>query len=278
MKDRETALTVIVSIAYGGVHDDDLRQRLTGASVEDLRRALEALTAEEGALLRAMRRPLTVERLGRHPLGNLVLASAAAALDDYGRASIWLGEQLAIAGAVLPATIEPVRRVIETVEGDLPPRLRFVGSRLDSPGAAVAAIHHAQWALLAPGSLYRTVLSTAAVPDVAGALKSTPARVLWIANLEPDGHETSNMTAIDHLLALRAHGVRVDVVLHDPSATLEFDPAELAAYGVRSVSRALRSSRNPGLHDPQLLRSALAEAIFTGVPAAPAPGAHASRG
>jgi uncharacterized cofD-like protein len=264
-------LTVIVSIADDGEHGGDPSQPVSGTGVEQLRRSLEALSGE-GPLLRAIRRPLTIERLGRHPLGNLTLASAAAAFGDYSQASIWLGQQLGIDGAVLPATIEPTRhqiRVVDDVELSRSSRgcrrrvrkLQFVGDRTQSPDAAIAAINNAQWVLLAPGALYRSVLATAAVPDLSAALASTSARVVWIANLEPDPLEAPNLSAIDHFLALRAHGVRVDVVLHDESAALKFNPAELKAQGAESIARALRSPTDPALHDPEQLRLALSELL-----------------
>ena len=257
-------LTVIVSIAAAGDDGGDGRQRLTGP-VGDLRRSLEALSDEEGALLHAIRRPVTVDGVGRHPLGDLTLAAAADALGAYGRASMWLGEQLCIGGAVLPATVEPARRHIKAVEqpatgeasGGPAHRvrmLRFVGERTESPEAAIAAIRDAQWVLLTPGALYRSVLSTCAVPDLAAALRSTSARVVWIANLEPDPREAPNMTAIDHVNLLGLHGVCVDVVLHDPSATLTVDPAELARVGMESIPRPLRSATDPAAHDPERSR------------------------
>jgi uncharacterized cofD-like protein len=272
LRDEDSRLTAIVSIAYDGTDGGDDRHRLTSAAVEDLRRSLEALTGEEGALLRAIRRPLTIERLGRHQLGNLMIASVATAFGDYGRASTWLGEQLGVGGAVLPATVEPVQRQIELVEetptagspsdsGRKVSRLRFAGGRTESPDAAVAAIEHAQWALLAPGSPYRSMISTAGAPDLVRALRSTRARVLWIANLEPGSGEGAKMAAIDQLLALRSHGIRVDAVMHDPAATFTFDPAELTGYGVESVPRELRSTTDPGVHDPDRLRLALRRLI-----------------
>jgi len=219
-----------------------------------------------------MRRPLTIERLGRHPLGNLVIASAASAFDDYGRASAWFGEQLGIEGAVLPATTEAVQWDLEpfedtsdaNAEGDpaeRPCRLRLIGDRIDSPPAAIDAIERCHCALLAPGSLYRSVLSTAAVPDLAAALKTTQARVIWIANLEHDADERPSMTVMGYLMALRFNGVRVDAVLYDPSAALKFDAAELARHGVEAIPRALRSTREPRTHDPERLRSALGELV-----------------
>ena len=264
LRGQDTPLTVIASIAYEPDHGDEVRQRVTGASVEDLRRSLEALSVEEGALVRAIRRPLTFERLGRHPLGNLVIASTAAGFDDYGQASMWLGEQLGVGGWVLPATTEPVRREIEPVteavsggEERTYARLRLVADRVEAPDAAVRAIERAQCVILAPGSLYRSVLATAAVPELASALRRTDAPVVWVANLEPDSDEAANFSSMDYLLALRMHGVRVDVVLHDPSATLTFEPDELEVYGVRSMVRPLRARTDPGAHDPRLLGFAL---------------------
>jgi uncharacterized cofD-like protein len=186
---------------------------------------------------------------------------------------MWLGDQLGIQGAVLPATIEPTKHHIEEAALTPPPaeaadqprrpvrRLRFEDGRTDSPQPAVAAIRTAQWVVLAPGGLYRDILSTCAVPDLADALTRTAARVVWIANLEPDPREAPGFTAIDHVLALHAHGVRVDAVLHDPSAGLGFDASELEAIGVESVTRRLRSTSSRGTHDPERLRTALTELL-----------------
>lgn len=271
LRDEQGRLTAIVSVAYedeGG----DARLHLSGMAVDDMRRSLEALAADEGALVRAIRRSLTIDRVGRYQLGNLVIASVADVLGDYSRAGVWLGEQLGISGAVLTATAAPVLRQIPSAEGEpaaepslgwvhRPGRVRFIAGRVEAPGASIAAIKRAHWVLLAPGSLYRGVLSAAAVPDLASALRTTRARVLWIANLDRASREAADMSAIDHLLALRLHGVRLDAVMHDPSATLTFDPTQLTSLGVESVPRELRSSADPAVHDPELLRLALADLI-----------------
>jgi uncharacterized cofD-like protein len=275
LRDEDARPRGIVSIAYQGRHRGDARHRRTGAAVEDLLRSLETLSEEEGALLRAIKRPLTIERLGRHPLGNLVIASVAAAFGDYSRASTWLGEQLGVDGAVLPATLEPVELRIEKAEemptgrssngsGHKLRRVRFVGARAKSPRAAVAAVERAQWALLAPGSLYRSVLGAAAVPDLASVLRSTNARVVWIVNLAAGASEAADANAIDHLRALRLHGLRVDAAIHDPAARLRLDPAELSTYGVQSIPLELASTADPAVHDPGKLRAALRQLIGPG--------------
>lgn len=268
LRDQNADLTVIVSIA----NDQESQELPSARAVEDLRRSLEALTGEEGALLRAISRPLTIGRLGEEPLGNLVLGSVASAFGDYGTASRWLGEKLGIAGAVLPATTQPVLREIEPLAEGLPDapsvspghelkRVRFASDQIETPAAAISAIEEARWVLLAPGSLYRSMLSTAAVPEVACALSRTPGQVVWIASVAPGSRETAGMAGVDYLRALRLHAVRVDVVLHDPAAALRFDASVLASYGVRSVARPLRSRRDHALHDPAMLRAALEEMI-----------------
>jgi uncharacterized cofD-like protein len=278
LRGHDCDLTVIVGIADDADVSQAGQDRPGGGTVEDLRRSLEALSDEQGVLLRAIRRPLTVGRFGEQPLGNLVIGSVASAFDDYSTASRWLGEQLGIAGAVLPATTQPVSRELEAVDepsgvprggsGQELWRVTFRSENIEVPAAAVAAIEEARWVLLAPGSLYRSVLSTVAVPDVAAALARTRARVVWIANLEPGTRDAADVTGIDHLRALALHGVRVDVVLHDPAASLRFDAAGLQTFGVKSMPYALRSSHDARLHDPASLRPALGELLGSRVSAA----------
>jgi uncharacterized cofD-like protein len=264
---------VITGIAAEEEPDAGERQRLAGP-VGDLRRALEALSDEDAALLHAMRRPLTVDGVGQRHLGDLTLTAAADALGGYGRASVWLGDQLGIDGSVLPATVQPARaRIEEPRRSQLPPtgerslrRLRFADGQPESPAGAVTAIDRARWVLLAPGGLYRSLLPACAVPDLAAVLSSTPARVVWIANLAHDAHEAPDITAADHVRLLRLHGVRVDAVLHDPSATLAVAPSELEALHVECVARPLQRASDPGTHDPELLGAALAGLLASGPP------------
>jgi uncharacterized cofD-like protein len=263
-------LTVIVTMADDGGSSGELRRRGGGPAVGDLRRSLEALTGREVALARAFQRPLTINRNGRHPLGNLLIRSLASAFGDLGKASEWLGEQLGISGVVLPATIEPVSLVAEAggrlIHGESEIgaaraeicRLRFEPERPNVSPEAVEAIEQADWVLLAPGSLFTSVIAASALPDVASALARTSAHVVWICNLEPDGSETAGMTGRDHLAALRRHGVRVDTALYDPGAELKFESEQLAGERVRAVQRPLRSEQS-GIHEPVLLRAALME-------------------
>jgi uncharacterized cofD-like protein len=68
LRDEGADLTVIVTVADDGGSSGQLRRRGDGPAVGDLRRSLIALADDEVALVRASKRPLTLNRLGRHPL------------------------------------------------------------------------------------------------------------------------------------------------------------------------------------------------------------------
>ena len=264
-------LSVIVTVADDGGSSGELRDRGAGPAVGDLRRSLVTLTPEEVALGRALRRPISVGRLGCHPLGNLMILSIAEAFGDLAYATEWLGARLGISGRVLPATAEPVCLVGEA-DGELVygetaiganarvRDLRFVPECPAVPPAAVEAIERADLCLLAPGSLFTSVLATSALPTVAAALVRTSAPVVWISNLEPDAIETAGMAGEDHLAALRRHGVRVDAALFDPRAELALNRQRLEDERVRPMPRPLLSARR-GVHDQRLLRAAIDELV-----------------
>ena len=274
LRDDARELTLIVTIADDGGSSGELRRRREGPAVGDIRRSLIALMGDDVALARAFARPVTINRLGSHPLGNLVMRSLADAFGDLETASDWLCEMLGIAGRVLPASAEPVTLVAETdaqsihgesAIGNARVRIRRLSFQPERPRVAPAvirAIEQADWALLAPGSLFTSVLSVSALPDVASALARTSARVLWICNLRSDQRESAGMTLTDHLAALRRHGVRVDCALHDPGAELRFRSQPHDAATVELLGRPLRGAE-PGAHDTHLLRAALVEELFS---------------
>ena len=274
VRDRGFDLTVIVTVADDGGSSGELRRRWGGPAVGDMRRSVIALAGEDGAPARAFARRLRINRLGEHPLGNLVLHSLADAFGDLESAGAWLCGELGVGACILPATTEPISLLADTEAGRVRNesvitrtssrirRLRFDPERPQVPRAGIDAIEHAEWVVLGPGSLYTSVLAVAALPDIRHALASSPAQVLWICNLEPDQHETAGMTAADHLAALRSHGVRVDSVLYDSQAELHLEPSQLIAERVGATACPLRSSL-PGLHDRVLLAEAL-DHIFRG--------------
>ena len=261
-------LTVVVTAADDGGSSGELRRRLGGPAVGDLRRALIALAGDDAPLARALARPVTVEGVGRHPLGNLLIRSLADLFGDLAQAADWLRLELGIRALVVPATVGNVSLVAEVGRGVIVgesaigtsrsaiSRLRFRPERPRVTHAALEAIAGSDYVLLAPGSLFTSMLAVCALPDVVAALAATAARKVWICNLEGQPGETAGMSALNHLAVLRRHGVRVDAVLYDPEAEVSFTPAELVRRHVEAIPRPLQDGQ-PGVHDAVRLRMAL---------------------
>jgi uncharacterized cofD-like protein len=268
LREDELNLTAIVTVADDGGSSGELRRCWGGPAVGDMRRSLIALAEEGGASGRALAAPVSIARLGEHPLGNLVLCSLTKAFGDLEAASRWLAGELDLPARVLPATTEPVCLVAtaagrsirgESTIGAVPARIGTLGFEPERPRVSplvIEAILEADWVLLGPGSLFTSVLAVGALPDINAALRDTRAHVLWICNLEPQIPETAHMSAAEHAAALAHHGVRVDSVLYDPAACLCFTASELAACGLHGFARALMTP-DRARHDPALLRSAL---------------------
>jgi uncharacterized cofD-like protein len=261
-------LNVIVTTADDGGSSGQLRRLSGGPAVGDLRRALLSVSAPGAPLARAFGRIVDVTALGQHRLGNVVICSIADALGDLQAASDWLAAELGASGRVLPATLDPVALIAETADGVIEGesaigttaapvhRLRFDPPRPRVSDSVRDAIADADWVLLAPGSLFTSVLAVCALSDVVSALAATRAHVAWICNLAEQPGETTGMTALDHLRALRSHDVRADAVIYDPGAEVHFTPTQLARARVEAIPRPLRTGRRD-VHDPQLLRAAL---------------------
>lgn len=172
---------------------------------------------------------------------------------------------LQAAGRVVPVSYEPVVLAAESaggaVEGQTAvmhtARIRRMTLRPADPPAApaaVAAIAAADQVILGPGSLYTSVLAAAMVPGVAAALRATGARRVYVCNLRPQAAETEGYDVSDHVAALAAHGIPVDVVLCDTTGI------ELGSPGVPVVQRPL--AKASGLaHDPAQLAKALADLV-----------------
>jgi uncharacterized cofD-like protein len=272
LRRHEVDVTVIVTVGDDGGSSGALHRLWGSPAVGDLRRSLIALAGDRNPPGRALGAPLAMARFGEHPLGNLVLCSLAKAFGDLETASRWLTSELGLAAQVLPATLEPVsllaavdgqevrgESAIGAAEGRIA-RLGFDPERPEVSPVVTKAVSAADWLLLAPGSLYTSVLAASAVPDIAAALAASPATSIWICDLEPQTPETADMSAVDHLAAIERHGVRPDFVLYDPAAGLHFTSSELAALGLPGLARPLMSAAS-GRHDPALLAAALRDAF-----------------
>jgi uncharacterized cofD-like protein len=268
--------TAVVAVADDGGSSGRLRRDLGLLPPGDLRKALLAL-ADPAAEVRELF-GYRFERgdLGGHNLGNLALAALAdlkgGFLEALETASRWLG----VHGQVLPATLVPVRlrgRVDgRQVEGQV--AITTASGRVESvwleprwPAAvpaAVEAVRAADLVLLGPGSTFTSVVPNLLVPELAAALASTPARLVYICNLEAQPGETTGFAPESHLAAILAHcpGLPVATVLCQRPPEVAGSAREINAFaelGAAVIHAEVAADDHPGRHDAARLATALKE-------------------
>ncbi len=262
-------ITAVVNVADDGGSSGRLRREYGIPPPGDLRRALGALAAGEPAWCDAFEHRFVHGELAGHPLGNLVLLGLTETLGgDFCAALEEAGRLLETVGRVLPATTEPVELRAdvdnEVVEGQVAVmkargRIRHVELVPPDPPApadAMRAIGQADQIVLAPGSLFSSVLPVLCVPGIAQAVEDAPGEVVQVANLAPQIPETEGLDGPDHLRAVLEHGGRVDRFLYDPKGGLAVDEAVVRSLDAEPVAAGV-ARPNRRAHDPARLGESL---------------------
>lgn len=262
------SLTAIVSVADDGGSSGRLRRALGVPAPGDLRKCLVALAGDDSVWRDAFEHRFEVGELGGHALGNLMIVGLADTVGDFTAALDELGRVAQAVGRVLPATVQAV--VLEAdvdggaVEGQVavansPDRIRrvsLVPEDAEAPPAAVAALEAADQVVLAPGSLYTSLLPVLCVRRLREAVVDAPGRVVQVANLRPQVPETAGLDATDHLRAVLEHGGRVDAFLYQGRGALEADDARIREWGTDAIEADVAGAHGL-VHDPHKLAAAL---------------------
>ena len=269
-REYAAAITAVVSVADDGGSSGRLRRDLGVPAPGDLRKTLIALASGDGPWPAAFEHRFETGELAGHALGNLVIVGLAESLGDLNAAIDEAGRLLGIQGRVVPATTDAVtlkadiggeavlgQVAVESRAGGAPVnRVSIVPADARATPTALEAIAHANQVVLAPGSLYTSVLAVLCVPEILAAVAATDGRVIHVANLRAD-EDTAGLSGTDQLRALLDHGVRVDVLLHDPQHGLPVSENQVRDLGVVPVAAAIAAETGHA-HDPRRLATALA--------------------
>jgi uncharacterized cofD-like protein len=262
-------ITAIVSVADDGGSTGRLRRDYHVPAPGDLRRCLVALAGDDaGVWGEAFEHRFETGDLAGHALGNLVLVGLTESTGDFGRALEEAGRMLHAVGRVLPATVEPVvlkatisgrevegQTAVQSALGRIT-RVGLVPEDAPTSPEVVAAIAGADQVLLAPGSLFTSLLPVVCVPGIRHALRGSRGRVVRIGNLAAQIPETAGMDGTAHVEALLDHGTRVDLVLAPQEGRLAIDAARLEAHGI-ALRRVPLGRPDAEAHDPARLAEAL---------------------
>lgn len=270
-------LTAVVSVADDGGSSGRLRRELDVVPPGDLRKCLVATATDDSPWAAAFEHRFTGSELAGHALGNLVLVGLAETLGDVGRACDEAGRLLGARARVRPATTERVVLKAQVDQADVEPvevegqvavmeargtirRVELVPSDVPADPVALEAIRAADQVVLAPGSLFTSLLPVLVVPAIRDAVASARGQVVQVGNLRPQIPETEGLDGVDHLRAVLAHGGRVDVLVTAAGTPLEVDPESVAPLGVRTVRRQVSRPGAPA-HDPVQLAEVLADLL-----------------
>jgi uncharacterized cofD-like protein len=269
-------LTAVVSVADDGGSSGRLRRELDVVPPGDLRKCLVAVAEPGNLWAAAFEHRFGGTELAGHALGNLILVGLADALGDIGPALDEAGRLLGARARVRPATTERVvlkaqvdgDGVAREVEGQVAVmhdrgrirRVELVPGDVPADQVAVDAIRAADQVVLAPGSLFTSLLPVLVVPEIRRAVEETRGEVVHVGNLAPQVPETEGLDAVDQLRAVLDHGARVDVLLVPTAPGLPVDDDAVRACGVRLVMADVVAPGAPA-HDPARLASALADLL-----------------
>jgi uncharacterized cofD-like protein len=295
---RVTALTAVVTVTDDGGSSGRLREELQVLPPGDIRNCLVALADVEPLMAELFQFRFPGDgQLAGHSFGNLFLAALTQVTGNFVQAIRISGKVLAVRGTILPSTLDVVRLGAELVDGrrvlgesnitrqGVPIRRVFL-----EPGSARAlpevfeAIAHAHVVVLAPGSLYTSLIPNLLVDGVADALRAAAALKICVANLMTEPGETDGMSLGDHLEAVYDHGGRgvIDgIVVHGrpfpPDVVARYaragaspvlpDRERVRALGVWLTEADLASPTELARHHPEKLGRVLARLIRHGGPA-----------
>ncbi len=283
-------LTAIVTVSDDGGSSGRLRDQFRTPAPGDVRNCLVALASDESLMTELFRYRFRGDgELHDHSLGNLFLTALADITGDFHRAVQLSSHILAVAGRILPSTVEDATLKAELVDGRVisgetaitatPGRIQrvYLEPACHALPEALEAIAEADIVTLGPGSLFTSLIPNLLQPEILEALEASQAFKLYIGNIMTQPCETSGFALSDHLEALRLHGAGKDLfpeVLVNSSpipAAMEAHYLEAGArpvpctddrvheFGVRVRRRPLLMEGTTARHEPELLAEAILE-------------------
>jgi uncharacterized cofD-like protein len=265
------SVTGIVSVGDDGGSSGRLRSAFGIPAPGDLRRCVLALADDSAPWARVLDHRFTASELEGHSVGNIIIAGLTETLGSFQAAIDAMVEMVRGEGRLISATVEPVvlkatfrdvGGVDHEVEGEVAvgstsglTSLSLIPDDPEVHDEALAAIANADQIVLAPGSLFTSLLAVMSVPKVREAYNQANGRKIYVANLTEQHPETTGYDVARHVTTLRRHDVEVDYVLRDPHAM----PLGHVT-SVQVVDWPMGDSR-VRLHDPNRLAEALHELV-----------------
>ena len=283
LKEYTNNLTAIVTVVDDGGSSGRLRREFGALPPGDVRQCIGALAIAEPLMTRLLNYRFSKgDGLEGHSLGNLMMLAMADLTGNFESGIRELSRVLAVRGQVLPSTLESVKlcaeledgRVIsgESAVGEADSAIKRVYLDRQHPTAfseACQAISEADYIILAPGSLYTSLLPNLLVPEISQAVADSKALKLYVCNVATEPGETLHYGVEEHLAALKLHApseIFKVALVNDrtriPSANGSYELIELSKDkstidGIPIATADVIDVEKPNQHDPVKLAEAV---------------------
>ncbi|WP_436876085.1 uridine diphosphate-N-acetylglucosamine-binding protein YvcK [Siccibacter turicensis] len=264
-------LTGIVTTTDNGGSTGRIRRSEGGIAWGDMRNCLNQLITEPSVASAMFEYRFGGNgELSGHNLGNLMLK----ALDHLSvrplEAINIIRNLLKVDAFLIPMSEHPVDLMALDADGNhvygevnvdalsLPPQELMLYPSAPATREAIEAIAEADLILIGPGSFYTSLIPLLLLPDLAQALRRTPAPVVYVGNLGRELSPAAASLRLEEKLALMEQYVGkkiIDAVVVGPKVDVSDVKGRLI------VQEPLEASDVPYRHDRHLLRVALEKAI-----------------
>lgn len=205
-------ITALVSMADDGGSTGVLRDEYGVLPPGDVRQCLVALSNSSQEMRELFNFRFGEGTLNGHSFGNLFLAAVEKMTNNFADATRLAEEVLNITGRVVPITLDNTRLVLNGGKNEVVGQHRIdntVTHHMAKPQfelrpnakinpEAKQAILQADVVILAPGSLYGSLISSLIVDGVKDALQHTNAKIIQVINLVNKPGQTDNWSVADY--------------------------------------------------------------------------------
>ncbi|MCC2631657.1 MAG: hypothetical protein K0S20_356 [Patescibacteria group bacterium] len=241
LRDYSFELSAIVSTADNGGSTGILRDELGILPPGDIRQALVALSPDSSVMRDLLNYRFEDGGLKGHNFGNLLLGALEKVTGSFDRAVLEAGRILRVKGYVIPVTTDHVHLQAETVSGGKINGQHDIDSHIWSEAAgikrlwlepdcgihplAILAIKRADLIVIAPGSVFTSLIPNLLVKGMREALQQTKAPITYITNIMTEKGQAGDFFVQDFVDLIEEYAGKevIDYVVYNtsiPSADL----------------------------------------------------------
>lgn len=235
-------VTAIVNMFDNGGSSGELRDLFGILPPGDILRCLLAMSMDEDAARKFLRKRIKNDEHPGHTGGNLLLLGLEKVYGDYMSAVDALGQILSVSGSVMPVTVEQSTLCAKYSDGTIAKgevqvdaginkgleiEKLFLEPVVNASVESLEAIKQADVTCIGPGSFYTSVWSNFLPYGIKEAIASSKSKIFFIANLFTEGAGMKDKSINDMVRDIEeAIGKRIDFIIVNNSIPTEEKLAE----------------------------------------------------